>query len=179
MWYYWLMKVFYITGMSGTGKSSVVKKLSEKSIFPIDADSISGLTYWIDKETKEKSEWHPGMSSEWYKKHQYICNKEKLTNLIKNSPEKIVAVAGLFNNRSELLGLFDKVFLLQCKEETFLKRIIERENHNFGKHILEQENILSWYKNFEKEVLEEGAIPINTDRLLTQVVDEIDKYIKV
>jgi gluconate kinase len=106
---------------------------------------------------------------------KYICDKEKLINLINNSPKEIVAVAGLFNNRSELRDLFDKVFLLQCKEETFLKRIIERENHNFGKHILEQENILSWYKNFEKETLDEGAMPINTDKLLDSVVDEIFK----
>ena len=94
-------------------------------------------------------------------------------NLIKNSQKDIVVVAGLFNNRLELWDLFDKVFLLQCKEETFLKRITERENHNFGKHLLEQENILSWYKNFEKEILKEGAILINTNQPLADVVGEI------
>jgi dephospho-CoA kinase len=167
------MKLFYITGISGAGKSTVVEKLAEKGIFSIDADSVKGLTHWIDKNTREKAEWCPGMSADWYKKHQYICYKEKLINLIKNSPKDIVAVAGLFNNRSELRDLFDKVFLLQCKEETFLKRITERESHDFGKHPLEQENILSWYKNFEREVLEEGAIPINVDRPLVEVVNEI------
>ena len=169
------MKVFYITGISGAGKSSVVEKLSEKGVFSIDADSVKGLTHWIDKATGKISEWNPGMSQEWYRGHKYICDKEKLVNLIKNSPKEIVVVAGLFNNRSELRDLFNKVFLLQCKEETFLKRIIERENHNFGKHILEQENILSWYKNFEKETLNEGAIPINTDKPLDSVVGEIFK----
>lgn len=171
------MKVFYITGISGAGKSSVVEKLAQKDIFPIDADSVKGLTHWIDKDTEEISEWHPGMSKEWYRKHKYICDKGKLIDLINNSPKNIVVVAGLFNNRSELRDLFDKVFLLQCKEETFLKRIIERENHNFGKHILEQENILSWYKNFEKETLNEGAILINTDKPLDLVADEIIKQI--
>jgi len=172
------MKVFYITGISGTGKSSVVKKLAEKEVFPIDADSVKGLTHWIDNDTKEISEWHPGMSKEWYWKHKYICDKEKLIDLINNSPKDIVVVAGLFGNRFELWNLFEKVFLLQCKEETFLKRIIERENHNFGKHILEQENILSWYKNFEKEIVSEGALPINTDKPLDLVVGEIIAQIK-
>jgi dephospho-CoA kinase len=174
-----MKKTFYITGMSGTGKSTVVEKLAEKGIFPIDADSVKGLTHWIDKYTKEKTEWHAGMSDAWYKKHQYICYKEKLIDLINSSSKDIVVVAGLFNNRSELWNLFDKVFLLQCKEETFLKRITERENHNFGKHILEQENILSWYKNFEKEILEEGAISINVDKPLTDVVNEILSFIEV
>jgi len=168
-----MKKVFYITGISGAGKSTVVEKLAEKGVFPIDADSVKGLTHWIGKATRKISEWSPGMSQDWYSKHKYICDKEKLINLINNSPKDIVVVAGLFNNRSELRDLFDKVFLLQCKKETFLKRITVRENHNFGKHILEKENILSWYKNFEKEVLEEGAIPINADRSLMEVVEEI------
>lgn len=174
-----MKKVFYITGISGAGKSSVVEKLAERDVFPIDADSVKGLTYWINNETKEISEWNPGMTKNWYWKHQYVCDKEKLINLIKNSPKDIVAVAGLFNNRLELRDLFDKVFLLKCDEKTFLKRITERENHNFGKHPLDQENILSWYKNFEREVLEEGAIPVNTEKLLKDVVDEILNHIEV
>jgi dephospho-CoA kinase len=167
------MKVFYITGIPGAGKSSVVKKLAEKGVFSIDADSVKGLTHWIDNGTGEISEWHPGMSNDWYKKHKYICDKRRLVNLIKNSPKDIVVVAGFLNNRSELWDLFDKIFLLYCKEETFLKRITERKNHNFGKHILERQNVLRWYKSFEKEILDEGAIPINADRPLVNVVDEI------
>ena len=167
------MKVFYITGISGSGKSSVIEKLAEKGAFVIDADFVKGLTYWIDKDTGEISEWNPGMTNDWYRKHKYICDKEKLINLIKNSSKEIVVVAGLFNNRSQLWDLFDKVFLLQCKEETFLKRITDRTSHDFGKHVLEKENILSWYKNFEREVVEEGAVPINADRPLTEVVNEI------
>jgi len=167
------MKIFYITGISGVGKSSLTEKLAEKGVFSIDADSVKGLTHWIDNNTKGISKWHPGMSNNWYKKHKYICDKEKLINLINTSNKDNVVVAGLFGNRSELWDLFDKVFLLHCKEETFLKRIKERENHNLGKHILEKENILSWYKDFEKKVLEEGAIPINVDRPLVDVVDEI------
>jgi len=173
MWYHWFMKVFYITGNSGTGKSTVVEKLAERGVFSIDADSVKGLTHWVDKKTKEIVDWHPGMTKDWYWKHQYVCDKEKLINLINKSPKDIVVIAGLFNNRSNLWGLFNKVFLLRCAEEIFIKRITERENHDFGKHLLEQENILSWYENFEKEVLKEGAIPVNTDRPLVDVVNEI------
>jgi dephospho-CoA kinase len=44
-----MKKVFYITGISGAGKSTVVEKLAEKGVFPIDADSVKGLTHWIGK----------------------------------------------------------------------------------------------------------------------------------
>jgi len=168
-----MKKVFYITGVSGVGKSSVVEKLKEKGVYSIDIDSVRGLTHWFDKDTKQKCEWSPGMTDEWYRKHEYLCDKEKLIDFINDTDKDIVVVAGLASNRSELWDLFDKVFLLQCKEETFIKRIIERIEHNFGKHILEQENILSWYKNFEKETLEQGAISINTDCSLVEVADKI------
>ena len=171
------MKRFYITGVSGVGKSSVVEELKKKGIFTIDRDGVEGLCRWINKDTQKISEWRPGTEDIWYKKHKYICDKAKLINLMKD--KDIVVVAGLANNRSELWDLFDKVFLLHCKEETFIKRITERTSHDFGKHKLEKENILSWYKNFEKEIVEEGAIPIDTDKPLHAVVDEIIEQIRL
>jgi len=54
------MKIFFITGISGAGKSSVVEKLAEKGVFPIDADSVKGLTYWIENDTQKRSEFGKG-----------------------------------------------------------------------------------------------------------------------
>lgn len=166
------MKNFFITGISGTGKSSILEKLKEKKIYTIDIDEINGLCQWINNNTLKIEKWEPGMTNEWYHDHKYICDKKKLIDLMNKSKDRVV-VAGLPSNRRELLELFDKVFLLQCREETFLKRIKERTSHDFGKHILEQENIFSWYKDFEIDMLERGAIAINTDQPLEDVVEEV------
>lgn len=166
------MKKFFITGISGSGKSSVLEKLAEMGFLVIDIDSVDGLCKWVNNNTLQEEKWKHGMTNEWYKNHKYICDKEKLTNLL-NVYKNTVFVAGLPSNRRELLDLFDKVFLLQCREETFIKRIKERTSHDFGKHILEQENILSWYKDFEADMLKRGAVTINTDCPLANVVDEI------
>ncbi|HEY4494107.1 MAG TPA: AAA family ATPase [Candidatus Paceibacterota bacterium] len=167
------MKIYYLTGVSGAGKSAVAKKLAEKGVFSIDVDSVKGLCHWRDKNTEEIAQWHPGMTSEWYKSHKYIWDREKLNNLIKNSGKNTIVIAGLAHDSSELWDLFDKVFLLYCNKETFIKRITERENHDFGKHSLEKEYILSWHKDFENEMLEGGAVPINTEHPLMDVVEEI------
>lgn len=167
------MKVFFITGVPGIGKSSVTLKLKEKGIYTIDVDYIEGLCNWFDDDTKKVSEWHHGMGLGWYKKHKYVCNEEKLINLINNINEKTVIIVGMINNLFQLWGMFNKVFLLQCEEKTFLKRMMERENDKFGKHILERKNALSWYKNFEKETLEKGAISIDAGQPLDEVVNNI------
>ncbi|OGI60420.1 hypothetical protein A2641_00110 [Candidatus Nomurabacteria bacterium RIFCSPHIGHO2_01_FULL_37_25] len=166
------MKKFYITGISGVGKSSVSEILNQKGIFSIDIDSVKNLCYWINKHTKEKSYWHPGKSSEWLESHQYICDKDKLIALM-NTDKDIVVVVGLADNQSDFLNLFDKVFLFHCKEEIFLKRLDERNNNDFGKHSSEKEMILAWYKDFEKALLDWGVISINTDRPILDVVREV------
>ena len=170
------MKIF-ITGISGVGKSSVAEKLFQHGIPSIDIDNIEGLCRWVNNTTHEIKAWNPGMTQEWYENHKYICDEEKLINLM-NQYNGMVVVVGLPSNRHDLLHLFNKIFLLQCGEETFLKRIDERTSHDFGKNIREKENILSWYKNFEEKMLEKGAIAINTEEPLNDVVDKIIKHIK-
>lgn len=168
------MKRFYITGISGVGKSSVSEILNKKGIFSIDIDSVKDLCHWVKKDTQERSHWRPGKNIEWFESHEYICDKEKLVTLMTEGKD-IVVVVGLADNQSDFLNLFDKVFLFYCNEEIFLKRIKGRTGHDFGKHDLEQEMILGWYKGFEKVVLDSGAIPINTDRPILEVVNELFK----
>lgn len=166
------MKKFYITGVSGTGKSSVALKLKEKGISVIDIDEVKGLCHWVHESTKEIHDWYSGIGSDFLDLHDYICDQEKLIKLI-NECKDIVVVFGLAGNQSEFLNLFDKVFLFHCDEKIFLERIRTRTNHDFGKHESEKKMILGWYRDLEKEMLEEGAIPINTDRPLVDVVDEV------
>ena len=166
------MKKFFITGISGSGKSSVLEKINEKGFSVIDIDSVGGLCKWIHVDTQREEKWSHGMTEGWYKSHKYICDKKKLSLLIASSKSDVF-VAGLPSNRRDLLELFDKVFFLQCKEDTSLKRIKERISHDFGKHVLEQENLLSWYKDFEADMLNRGAISINTDRPLVNVAEDI------
>ena len=172
------MKRFYITGVSGTGKSSVAEKLKEKGIPSIDIDEIKGLCCWVNKNTQEISHWHSGIGGEFFESYEYICDKKKLTDLMNNNKD-IVVIVGLADNQSDFLDLFDKIFLFHCDKKIFLKRIKDRTNHDFGKHKSEQKMILSWYKDFEKEMLERGAIPINTKKPLNVVVNKVIKYIKL
>ena len=171
------MKSFYITGVSGVGKSSVSEVLNQKGIFSFDIDSVEGLCHWINKETFEKSDWHSGLGNEWHEAHEWICDKKKLIHLM-NQQKDIVVVVGCASNQDEYLGLFNKVFLLHCIPETFVKRIDDRTNNDFGKHGIEKARILNWYKDFESKLIKQGAIPINTEEPLELVVEKIIRNIK-
>jgi len=127
------MKRFYITGVSGTGKSTVAEKLREKGISTIDLDEIDGLCHWENKNTKEITNWYSGIGTDFFESNQYVCDKDKLITLM-NKGGNVIVVFGVADNFSDLSYLFDKILLFHCDKEVFIKRIQNRTNHDFGKH---------------------------------------------
>lgn len=172
------MKRFYITGTSGTGKTTVAKELKARGIPALDLDKEDGLCYWAHRETGENANtrWDPSKGDEFLKTHRYVCDTEKLEKLMdayKDTHDAVVVV-GLADNQPEIFKLFDKVFLFHCSEEVFLKRIDERTNR-FGKFEPERSMILNRYHLIEDEALAHGAVAISVDRPVEELMDEVIK----
>jgi broad-specificity NMP kinase len=170
------MNKFCITGIPGVGKSSVVEELNKRGIRSLDLDSMEGLCHWEDVSGK-RVEYHSGIGKNWLDVNEYNCDLEKLKSIIDKGEEDVV-VAGIVSNQDEFLNLFDKVFLLRCDEETFLHRLDNRENHDFAKDKSEQDHVLGYYREFEDQMLEYGAVPINTGIPLKDVVEKIISEMK-
>ena len=167
------MKKVYITGVSGTGKSTIAKEFEKRGIFTISIDEVEGLCCWRNKKTGVRVEYHFDGGKDWFENYDWMCDSEKLKELI-NVEKDLVVVAGIAGNQNSYLSLFDKVFVLQCKPEIFIKRVIERDtNDAFGKTPSEQEFLLNLYQNFEKDLLTKGAISINTENPIETVTEEV------
>lgn len=165
---------YYITGIAGTGKSTLASELRKYNITTYDIDKVKGLCHWQHKETKLKAKYFTGVGKEWIDAHEWICDLEMLKEILKRHPGSDVVVFGIASNQEDYLKLFDKVFLLCCSEETFINRLNTRnEGNNFAKDKSEQEQILSWYKDFQNRMIKIGAISINTDEPLKKVVTRI------
>ncbi len=167
-------KKIYITGVSGTGKSTLAKELQARGFFAIDIDAIPGLCHWRNKETHERAEYYYGIGKDWLVAHDWVFDPEKLKELFTQAQGKMIAVLGLTRNQEEYFHLFDHVFLLHCSPEVFLHRLDTRTENQFAKEKSEQEHILSWYRGFEDRMIRGGAVPIDTDRPLAEVVQAIN-----
>ena len=165
------MKI-YITGVSGTGKTTISKELKKRGITSFDVETIPGFCRWRNKETGKRAQYKPGIGKDWINAHEWICDLEKLKGFLKKQKGDIVAV-GITANQNDYLDLFDKVFLLYCSEKTLIHRLKNREGNEFAKDSAEQEQVLNWYKDFQEKAIKRGAMPINTEGDISDVVDKV------
>jgi broad-specificity NMP kinase len=171
------MKVL-ITGIAGTGKSTIVKALNERGILAIDLHDVPGLMFWQNKVSKEKVEYSPIHSHEWFDTVDRICDIDKLKNIL-NEHEDIVVAGTAGDNQLEYFPLFNKIILLQSSPATLVHRMQTRINKSgYGKTKTEQDNNIEWQKEFDPFVLSKGAIPVNTEGEINKVVDKIIDLIK-
>lgn len=124
----------------------------------------------------EEARFEYGIGKEFLEANDWYCDIEKLKRIL-NENRNITFVCGVSANQNEYLNIFDKVFLLRCSPEELVKRIDKREDHDFGKDPEEKEHILNWYEDFEKDLMNKGAIVINSDNPINVVVDDILKNI--
>src|SRR3989344_8897360 len=121
------MKKIYITGISGTGKTTVYEQLKKKGFHAISLDETNDLCCWVNKDTKKKVESEVELNSDFTSKHDWVCDTEYLKKLLAHDAD-LVYVLGLASNQDSFLDIFDKILLLQCKPETFLHRLAHRTN---------------------------------------------------
>ncbi len=167
---------YYVTGVSGTGKSTIAEELNKRGIVAIDQDSDEyELCSWKHTETMEDAVFEYGIGKAFLEAHDYYCDVEKLKRLL-DTAKGPAFVLGVSANQDEYLDLFDKVFLLHCSEETFIKRINARTTNDFGKHESEREHLLGWYKELERGLMDKGAIVIDTEGPVEGVIEEILRH---
>lgn len=166
------MNKIFITGISGTGKTTIAEELKKRGYYVISIDETAGLCSWRNRDTNERVTRHVELNREFTDLHKWICDIDLLKEHMRTDSE-IVFVLGMPSNREEIEGLFDRVLLLQCKPETFLLRLNTRTNNSFGRDESIQNNILERYESFENKMLKNGAISVNTDRSIDEVVDDV------
>lgn len=167
------MKKIYITGVSGTGKTTVARELEKRGFYAISIDEVEGLCSWIHQETGQNDGGkETEMTLDFVDTHDWICDVEYLKELL-NKERDVAFVLGMATNQDDFLHIFDKVLLLECSPETFCKRIEGRADNDFGKDKEVQQQILDRYKYYAEKMLSKGAISIDTDRPIDEVVDEV------
>ncbi len=164
-----------LTGIAGTGKSTIVKALQERGIPAQDLHDVPGLFFWCDKKTKEKVKYVPTDSREWFETVDRLCDMDQLKELL-GQHEDIIVAGTASGSQGDYIPLFDKVILLQARPETLIHRMQTRTNKSgYGKTKAEQDDNIEWQKEFDPTVISYGALCVSTEGNINDVVDTIVK----
>ena len=142
-----------ITGMSATGKSTVVQTLQSLGYKAIDMDY---------------DDW-----SEYRSDGEWIWREERVNELLRNDLSKILFIAGCAENQRKFYDRFDKIILLSAPNEILHQRLQTRINNPFGKHPEEVNKILDDLKKIEPMLRKRATFEIQTTIPINEIIQKI------
>lgn len=165
------MKRYLITGVAGTGKSSIAKELRRRGLAAYDTEE--GFSYYADKHTGELVSRPHEPTPEWYEKHHRIFDEKILMNLMKKHEHEDLFICSITANQAKFYPQFDKIFLLTAPDDVITHRLGTRTNNYFGRHPLDLQRVIGRHQQFDEELTAAGATSIDSTRPIQAVADEI------
>ncbi|OHA62249.1 MAG: hypothetical protein A2748_01400 [Candidatus Wildermuthbacteria bacterium RIFCSPHIGHO2_01_FULL_45_20] len=162
------MNNYLIEGLSGTGKSSVCKELQKMGYRAIDADQ--SFSYFKDPKTE--------LPTQKINQFYLTWDTKKVEEALAHTTEPTFVCGGLVD-MEKFMPYFKQIFILRVDNETLRKRLLTRKNNDFGKYPEDLQRQLEWNKGVEEYAKQKGATLIDATKPLSQVAQEILKYVEV
>ena len=146
------MKRVLLTGMSGTGKSSVVRALAARGYKAVDTDDG-----WSEPLPDGRQQWR----------------EDAIDRLLDTEDADVLFVAGCEENQARFHPRFDHIVLLSAPVETLLERVATRTGNPYGKSPEELSRILDDLENVEPLLRRVADHEIRTTAPLDEVVEDV------
>jgi len=151
-----------VTGMSGTGKSSVLVLLGRLGYRVVDTDDPGWREYRPNAEPAD--ELHRG---EW------LWVEERMARLLDADDGRSLFVQGCVRNQATFYDRFDAVVLLSAPADVILDRIAHRTTNSYGKTAVERAMILDDLATIEPLLRKGCTHELDASRPLDDVVADL------
>lgn len=167
------MPLVWVTGVSGSGKSSVCELLKSQGRLAVDAD-WEGFSQWVHRDTGEAVADPPyPVPAGWIENFAWKVSPEAVETLAASVPSSVCFLCGGFENETEVLPFFDRVVCLVVDEATLRDRLTKRTTNHFGKNPDELRAALSWRLVIEDQFRNRGAVIVDATQPLEVVANRV------
>ena len=146
------MKRVLLTGMSGTGKTSVIRELAARGYKAIDTDDG-----WCEPRPDGRQQWR----------------EDAIGTLLDTEDADVLFLAGCEENQVKFHPRFDHIVLLTAPLPTLTERLAGRTNNSYGKAPEELHRFLGDVEVTEPLLRKVADHEVLTTAPLTDVVTEI------
>jgi dephospho-CoA kinase len=158
------MKRFLLTGMSGTGKSTVIRELAARGYKAVDADGDE-FSQWVEVEGSSGSEIAPvGGNRDW------VWREDRMQDLLSTEDTDVLFVSGCAENMPKFFPQFDLIVLLSAPSSVIVERLRTRTTNQYGKRPEEVARVLSLVESIEPQLRRAAGYEIDTSVPLEEVV---------
>jgi hypothetical protein len=171
------MGLCLVTGVSGTGKSAVLRELRRRGCLARGVDE-DGYADWVSRRTG-MAEVIPHGDPEfdihaWYRAHDWVLNRGRIGVLSRAAARcgRPVFLCGNALGEADVWHLFDQVVALVADVPTIERRLAGRAG-DYGKTPGELAMIIGWHDGFEERYRRFGAVIVDATRPLSEVVGEV------
>jgi dephospho-CoA kinase len=159
-----------ITGMSGTGKSAVVRALVERGYRAYDLDTPE-WSEWIDADPSDRLT--PATGRDW------VWRRDRVGALLSRSDGGTLFISGCAANMGQLFPMIDTVILLSAPVDTILQRLAARSPGGYGHVAEERRKVAALVATVEPLLRQSADHEIDTRRSVSATVDEIVRLVDV
>ncbi len=151
-----------ITGMSGTGKSSVLAELAQRGHAVVDTDDEGWI---VELETADEPE--------------PVWDEHRMAALLDEQVDGVLFVAGCVVNQTRFYPSFDAVVLLSAPLDVMLARVATRTGNSFGSTSAQREKIARDLVEFEPRLRAGADVEIVTTVPLKTVASDLERVADV
>jgi broad-specificity NMP kinase len=148
-----------LTGMSGTGKSTVLGELASRGYRVVDLDD---------------GHWSVGLLTADGSAIEQLWREDRVSELLASGPEAPQVVAGCASNQGRFYDRFAAVVLLSAPVDVLRERLATRDSNDFGKDPAELERILGDLATVEPLLRATSALEVDTTVPVSEVTDAVE-----
>jgi len=158
------MKRVLLTGMSGTGKSTVITELAARGYKAVDTD-YGGLSELVNVPADQPTGLDPGLD--------WIWREDRIQALLSITDVDVLFLSGCTPNQGTFYPQFDHIILLTAPAEVIVARLAARTTNPYGKRPEEVTRVLNLQQTIEPMLCRGAGHEVDTSAPLDEVVSTV------